>query len=496
MKYLRRQTARLMDFLNRSDGSLTRKLVRSGFWVSFTSIGVTGLSLVRSVALARLLSPEMFGIMNIAMIVVRAIDVVSQSGVSAALIHRKESFESAKNTAFTLLVGRGFLLSFIVIMLAPYVADFYEHDVLESILIAISFSFILTGATNINVVAHEKELDFRRLAYLTQTSALINTIVIITLAYFLRDVWALAIGNITAAALGAGLSYVYIAGKPKFSFDRQVAKDLFKYGKYITGVSIALFIATEVDNAIIGKLLGAEALGYYTLAYMLANLPATHISRLGSKIMFPMYSKLQDDLPALRATYLKVIRLTASVAIVFATVLFVLAKDLILVVYGEKWLSTAAILQILSLFGAIRSLTSLNGFLLNGIGKPKGAFYITLIRLILLLALIFPLAQLYGINGVAVAVTVPLAIQLIAGIRLISTSLQLGSMQIVKAILPAVMHSVVIGGLLMVVMRYIQSSTGLGLLLLISVAAAVYFALNWKGIKSLIDQAKGRGRAK
>ncbi|MCG7906652.1 MAG: oligosaccharide flippase family protein, partial [Candidatus Thiodiazotropha taylori] len=225
---------KLSNFAFAEDGSIKAKVLRSGIWVGASKVFLTLLSLVRSVVLARLLSPDAFGLMGLAGIAIRAIETFTRPGISQALIQRQDDFDNARDTAFTLLLLRGFLLALLVAALAPFISSYYENETLESMLEVLAIVFIIDGLTNINTINKMKELNFRRISYIEQLTEFLSTIIVIFTAYILRSVWALVIGQLVSSSLKALLSYYLIEGKPRIRFNWKIAKELLSYGKFIT----------------------------------------------------------------------------------------------------------------------------------------------------------------------------------------------------------------------------------------------------------------------
>lgn len=395
------------------DGTLQRKTVRSGVLVGLTSLIINSLTFIRTIILARLLAPEIFGLLSICFIVIKGVEIFTETGFGAALIYKRDGFEKARDTAFTMTVIRGCLLAVCVFFLSPLVSGYYEKPVLENLLKVMTLVLVFHGFQNINMIALQKELDFRRIALLEQAKALSASVILIGLAYYRGDVWALVLGYVAVAAMDSLLSFTIIPGWPSFRFNLGIARELFSYGKFITGLSIVVFIAGEIDNAIVGKVLGMEVLGYYVLAFTLANLPTTHISKIASRVMFPSYSKLQNDLPALREAYLKVLKLVATVAVPASVGIAVLSQEIVNVLYGARWLPAAGPLRVLCAYGCIMAVMSLNGYIFNAIGKPKIPFYFNAARLILISIIIYPMVVRFGLYGAALAITIPLFMQFI-----------------------------------------------------------------------------------
>lgn len=400
-----------LSFLNRTDGSLKEKIIRSGMWVIVSNIFIQSLAFVRSIILARLLFPEVFGLMGIVSVVVNGFELFTQTGFGTAVIHRQKKVKEATDSAWVLNILRGFVLAALAFVAAPYVARFYNRPLLETIIEIIAFTFIIKGFRNTNIILLQKELDFKRLTSFQIVTSLLKIITVVTLAYVYRNVWALVFGEIAFCVFHSILSHFIIRIRPKLRFNKQLAKELFHYGKFVTGAGIVIFLAGQIDSALIGRVLGMEALGYYVLAYSLADLPAVYISRVISQVMFPAYSKLQNDLPRLRETYLKVLKMIAIISIPAAAGMAILAPEIVGVLYGEKWMPMVPALQVLCIFGAIKSIASTTGPVFNAVGKPKIVFYLVSFKLILIGALIYPLTVNYGIVGTALAVTLPMCLE-------------------------------------------------------------------------------------
>ncbi len=477
-----------IHFLNQSDGSLKSKVIRSGFWVGLSTSLLSFLSIGRNIILARLLAPEIFGLMAICLIVIRGVELFTETGFGAALIHRQDQFDEAKETAFTLMVIRGFVLALIVFSISTFVATYYERTELSNPIKAIALVLLFKGFQNINLITQEKNLDFKKLTFLRQATTILDFSIVVILAYFLRSVWALILGQVIVSIIGTVLSYVFIPGRIKFHFDKKIAKSLFAYGKYITGLTIVLFTASGIDNAFIGKILGMEMLGYYVIAYSLANLPATHISKVASRVMFPAYSKLQNNFPALREAYLAVVKLLSTLTIPAAVGLAILAPEIIGLIYGEKWLPAVGSLQILCLFGGCRSILAINGYLYNAVGKPYISFYLGTFRLLLILIGIYPLTKAYGLIGASLSVTVPVILQLILSTIIISNVLKLQPYEIIK-ILASSLACTAIMGIIVISIKYKVAIDNLfALFSMIVLAMMIHALVNFNYIKSSINK--------
>ncbi len=479
--------SRISGFLHGTGGSLKTQTLRSGFWVGISSAGNNILSFARSIVLARILAPDVFGLMAICLIIVRGLELFTETGYNAALIHRQDGYDEAKDTAFTLLVLRGFVLAAVTALAAPLLAAFYAIDVLDSLIKVMAISFIFCGFHNINTVRYQKNLNFKVITYMETLQNVANTAFVIFLAYYLQSVWALVIGHVVAAFMGMAISYLLIPGRPRLRFDAKIARELVGYGKYITGLTIVVFLSIEGGNFIIGKIAGMEALGYYVIAFTLANLPTSHFSKIISRVIFPVYSKLQNDLPLLRQTYTKVLKLVSKFAIPAAFGLAALSDEIIGTVYGQKWMPAADVLKILAVFGCIRAVSSLNGYVYNAIGTPRITFYTNIARLALTAVLIYPLTLAFGISGAAWTITLAIVLEFIIGTLKLSSSIGLPLIEVAKVLSTNVLLSLVMAAVI-IAAKGVLGAGLLSLAFLVVLGASVFAVLNLRELSALLGR--------
>jgi len=387
--------------------NLSESVIRGGFWVFSLRIVQQLFSLIRLIILARILAPHDFGLMGIALLTMTILETFSQTGFQAALIQKKEDIKSHLDAAWTVLILRGFILFVILYFIAPYAVVFFNAPEAKPIIQVIGFSILLQAFTNIGVIYFHKELEFNKEFIYQFAGTLADFIVTVSTVLILRNVWALVFGLLAGNLIRFIVSYIIYPYRPHFSLDLDKAKELFEFGRWVLGSSILIFLITQGDDIFVGKLLGAAALGFYQLAYRISNIPATEITHVISRVTFPAYSKLQDDLPKLREAYLKVLQLTAFLSFPIAGLIFVLASDFTRIFLGEKWMPIVPAMQILCIFGIARSLAGTYGSLFLGTRNQKLTTITSFIKLILLAILIYPLTKKWGIVGTAIATTLP-----------------------------------------------------------------------------------------
>lgn len=386
--------------------SLSKKAIKGGIWLFGLRLSNRGLGFIRTIILARLLDPKDFGLLGIALLVASTVDAFSQTGLQSALVYKKSDVESYLDVAWSGLATRGVILFLLLVVSAPFAADFFNSDEAERIIIVIAFNMLLTGFGNIGIVFFQKDLEFRKQFVYEFSATVVDLVVSISLAFILRNVWALIWGGMAKNFVRLILSYLLHPYRPKVRFEIQKFKELFGYGIWIFGSTVLVFLITQGDDIFVGKFLGVTALGFYQMAYLISNLPATEIADVISRVTFPAYSKLQDDKVKLGAAFLKVVHLTAYVSIPLAGGIFILSYEFTEIFLGSKWLPMVPAVQILVLAGVMGSISATTRPVFQGTGNPRIDTTWQIIRLIALIAVIYPFSSRWGISGVALAVLI------------------------------------------------------------------------------------------
>ncbi len=388
----------------KGNDSLSQRVVHGGFWIFTLRITEKIFNLLRLVILARILAPHDFGLLGIALVTMSALETFSKTGFQEALIQKKEDIKSYLDAAWTGLSLRGFILFAILYLISPYVATFFDAPAAEPIIQVIGLSILLQAFTNIGVIYFFKEIEFRKQFIYQLSGIMVDFIVAVTAAFLLKNVWALVFGLLAGNAVRFFMSYIIHTYRPRLCFDLEKLRELFGFGKWVLGSSVLTFLITQGDDIFVGKMLGVAVLGFYQMAYKISNIPTTEIAHVISQVTFPAYSKIQDDLPRLREAYVKVLKLTAFLSFPIAGLILVLAPDFTAIFLGEKWMPMVPEMQVLALAGLVRSITATSGTIFYAVGKPKIDTKWQILRLIVIVALIYPFTARLGILGTSIVV--------------------------------------------------------------------------------------------
>lgn len=390
--------------LARPGDTISQRAVRSGFWVFTLRIISQLFGLIRLFILARILAPNDFGLMGLALLTMAILETFSETGIQAALIQKKKAIESYLDVAWTILILRGIILFIFLYLIAPYAAIFFGAPEAEPIIQVIGLSLLLQGFRNIGIIFFMKELEFRKQFVYQFSGIFFDFIVAVSAVLILGNVWALVFGFLAGNAAMLVVSYLIHPYRPHVSFDLGKARELNNYGKWIFGSSILTFLLTHGDDILVGKILGITALGFYQMAYKISNMPSTEITNILSNVTFSLYSKLQDEIPRLRETFLRVLQLTTFFSFPIAGLIFVLAPDFTMIFLGEKWMPMVPAMQVLVLWGVIRGIVGAMSPVFMSIGKPKIVTKLQSIQIVLLFILIYPLTIKWGVVGTSLAV--------------------------------------------------------------------------------------------
>ena len=333
------------------------------------------------------------------MLAITTLDALSQTGFQTALIQKKEGIASFLNTAWTVSGIRAILLFVILFTTAPSISKFFNSPDAVWVIRIIALSTLLTGFRNIGLLYFQKELQFSKVFFYEFFSTVIDLCLAILLALILRNVWALVWAGLAGQFARLILSYVVHSYRPRLRFDKGEFTELFGFGKWVFASSIIVFIATQGDDVIVGKMLGVAALGFYQMAYTFSNMPATEITQVVSIVMLPAYSMLQDDLPKLKQGYLKVLQVTALISTPLAGGIIALAPEFTELFLGPKWMPAVPAMRILALSGLLRSIISTMSPVFVSIGRPDISVRCQIVRMSLLAILIFPLTVRWGLLG-------------------------------------------------------------------------------------------------
>ncbi len=355
-----------------------------------------------SVILARMLSPQDFGMIGMIVVFTGFAAIFSELGMGAALIQKLDLSEHHLNSVFWVNIVVGILLTGIVVGVAPFIASFYDEPSIRLITMVIASSFFIGSLGVVQNSLLNKKMDFRRLAQVEITAVSLAGLVAIIMAIKGFGIWSLVAQSLFFTSISVVMMWSLSAWRPTLSFNTNALKELLGFSSNLLGFNIFNYWSRNIDNLMIGKFIGSSALGIYTRSYSLMMLPLTQISSVVSRVMFPSLSTIQDDLKRVKQIYLRSTQTIALVTFPVMMGLLVVAEPFIITIYGLKWLKVITILQILCPVGMVQSIGTTVGWIYTSQGRTdlmfKWGIFAGIVR-----GVSFAIGLHWGVIGVAAA---------------------------------------------------------------------------------------------
>ncbi len=316
--------------------SLGSAVAKGAAWTVTFRMADRVLGLISTLILARLLAPDDFGLIAMAMTLIGLVEVITVGEFSSAIIQNANAERDHYDTAWTLNLLFGLTAATLLIAFAFPTSAFFKEPRLVFVIFALSLLPVLDGLFNIGCVDFRKHLQFEKDFVLQVGRKLSGFLVVVPLAFITRSYWALVVGMIAGRAGGLALSYFLHPFRPRFSVAS--ARSLFGFSGWLMVNNALNFLNLRGAHLVIGRLLNSQSLGLYTVAYEMAHLPTSELASPINRAIFPGYAKLQDDRPALQNAFLRVIGLIAVITIPAGIGMACIAHLFVPAVLGPKWL--------------------------------------------------------------------------------------------------------------------------------------------------------------
>jgi O-antigen/teichoic acid export membrane protein len=383
-------------------------------WTASGKGARSALQVLVLVVLARLVSPTDFGVVSAAMVVIGFSSIFAQLGFGPAIVQRPSIEPRHERCAFAVSVYLGLLLGAVTWASAPLVARFFRMPTLEPVLRALAWVFPLKGLGVVSVSLIQREMKFGLLATREVASFAVGYGAIgVGLAYQGWGVWALVAANLAQTALSTATLLVARPPVVALRTDRETFRELAWFGGGFTVARVANSLAVQGDNMVVGRWLGAAALGIYGRAYQLMAVPASAIGDVLDVVLFPAMASVQGDAARLAKAYRRGISLIALLILPASVGLFVLAPELVDVLLGPRWKGVVVPLQILSLGMLFRTSYKMS----DSLSRATGTVYRRAWRQVLYAVLVVGgslVGQRWGVAGVAAGVLAAVAVNFIA----------------------------------------------------------------------------------
>ena len=379
--------------------SLGYKAARGAIWATIDRFGSMAMQFAVNLILARILLPEDFGIIGMLTIFIIVSQILIEGGFGAALIQKKNPTQRDFSTILFWNIGFSVFLYLILFLSAPLIASFFNVALLCIVLRIMSLSLILNGIIAIQRTRLQKNLEFKKIAFVNLISYALGGSCAILIAESGYGVWSLVVLQIVYGFCSIILLWISTKWIPSLTFSVKSLKELFGFGGFLMVASLIQTISTNIQGILIGKRFSAAQMGYYSQAYKLDQVGSYSISQVIVQVTYPIYSTLQDDLNRLNSMVLMNIRVIAFIVFPILCTLILIAEPLVVFLYGSKWLPSVPYFRIFCVGGFFVCLQNLNFYAVAAVGKSKILFYWSIYKWCFMLLALF-IGIIWGMYGI------------------------------------------------------------------------------------------------
>jgi lipopolysaccharide exporter len=412
--------------------TLGHRVAKSAAWMIGARLALRGIGLVSTVFLARLLRPDDFGLVALAMALVGTVEILGNFSFDLALIREGRATRDHYDTVWTLTIIRGAAVGGALAALARPAAVFFGDARVEPIVYCLAVATLLDGFQNVGVVDFRKELLFYREFVFQVVAKIVSFLATITFAILWREYWALVIGIVAGRIAGLGLSYMMHAHRPRFTLVQWRA--LVGFSKWLLAANISNFLGSRLDTFALGRLAGAHALGLYEISNEISSLPTGELIWPIQRALFPGYAKLLGDPVRLSQGYLRGLAIIAMIAMPAAVGIACIARLIVDVFLGPQWIDALPLLQVLAIAGVLKVGYANSFTVLLSLGRAKLLSTLAALNFALFALLVVVGTTVQGAIGAAVAAVVTSGIMLCIYVTITLQALSLGFGELIAAV--------------------------------------------------------------
>lgn len=406
----------------RSHPGIGRQMAKGAAWTVLMRMTTRVIGLISMAILARLLVPADFGLVAMATMVWAALEAMGEFSFDVALIQNQVAGRREYDTVWTMTIIRGMVLALLLLALAGPAAVFFREPRLEAIFHVLALVPMIQGFDNVGVVDFQKHLRFDKDFAFMVGVKISGFLVTVPLAFLLRSYWALVAGIVAAGIARLVLSYVLHPHRPRLTLVRW--RRIFDFSKWLVANNLIGFVRNRLDSFTIGRLLGAQALGVYSIAYEIATLVTTELIAPIRRALLPGYSKLAYDPELIRKGFLDGLALIMLIALPAAVGIGVIADPLVRLLLGDKWLAAIPLIEIFMVFGIFSTMGANAGSVFLALGRPAINMTLSLVTLVILVPAVLIGGYRWGLPGIAWAVTLGSGVLMILSLETVKRLLR------------------------------------------------------------------------
>jgi lipopolysaccharide exporter len=380
--------------------SLKAKVFRGGIWMGAGSFSEQLTRFGRNMILTRLLAPEAFGVMAVVLSAGSVIQIITDIGVKEAIIQNPRGTEDHYlSAAWWLASFRSISIYISVFLLAPWISKFYGNHELVPLLRVIALGVIFEGTLSSRAYAAIKNMRFKKWAAIHHGGGIAGVIITLILSLFIRDVWALVLGNLAESGMRCVLSYVLCPYFPMFAWDKAAAGELLQFSRRLFGLSFLNLIFSRADVFVLAKLYSPADLGLYVMGIYLVQTPASFLMNLLGQTLLPTFSNVQGDKARENRILLQVTSLLVRVGLPVVVFIFFCGHSLLTLLYGQRYGAAALPLMLATCVAFVNLLNGQITVLFYGRGAPQLHRRAVAIMAGLMVVSIYPCAKYFGVAG-------------------------------------------------------------------------------------------------
>lgn len=370
--------------------SLKKQAVSGVLWSFGQQFSVQIINFVVQIILARLLMPEMFGLIAMLTVFISIGQSLMDAGMTSSLIRSKNPDQLDYSTVFLTNLMISVSVYLITYLSAPFIAKFYNQEILKDILRLYALTFVIRSFVAVHIAKLTKEMNFKTQMILQIPSTIVGAIVGVTMAYLGYGVWSLVWLHITQSIVYTLQIWIFIPWRPSFVFNKRRFKYHFNFGYKLTLSGLLDTVYNDAYRIVIGKFFTPAAVGFFNQAETMRLFPVQQISSVMGKVTYPLFSNINGD-AQLKNAYKTTMKLVLFAVIPIMLILIVVAKEGFLLLFGEKWLPSVPYFQILATASIIRPISSYNLNILKVKGRSDLFLKVEIIK------------KVIGVIGIAVA---------------------------------------------------------------------------------------------
>lgn len=392
--------------------TLKKRSLRGGAITLVSQATTVVLQLVSTVVLARMLTPDDYGVMGMVLSFVALAALFKDLGLSSAAIQKANLTVEQQSNLFWINALFGLGLTLVFAAAAPLVAWFYDRPELLGLTWVLSLTFVLGGLSAQHNAMLVRHMQFGRQAIVNIFGIAVTFAVSVALAYLGYGFWALGWGHVAGAAARTLLIWAFSPFVPG-GWKRGVGTmDMIRFGANVTGFNFVNYFSRNLDNILIGKFVGADALGVYGRAYQLMLFPVQNLRAPIDAVTYPALCRLQDSPEEWRRYHMQTLRVLSFLTMPLVAWMFLVSEPLILLLLGEKWAGVIPIFQILAIVAFIQPCASMVGSVMLSVGKSR-RYFMQGTAVAVVMSVAFAIGVNWGAEGVAWAYVVAMYLVLV-----------------------------------------------------------------------------------